>query len=87
MKRILIAAIAALSLVGCNRNAVQKVPALDLANLDTTVTPGEDFYQYATGGWQKNNPLKPEYSSFGSFNILRELNVETGQRLSRAEDC
>ncbi|MDT3356651.1 MAG: M13 family metallopeptidase [Bacteroidota bacterium] len=76
MKRILIAAIAALSLVGCNRNAVQKVPALDLANLDTTVTPGEDFYQYATGGWQKNNPLKPEYSSFGSFNILRELNVE-----------
>ena len=56
MKRILIAAIAALSLVGCNRNAVQKVPALDLANLDTTVAPGEDFYQYATGGWQKNNP-------------------------------
>ena len=76
MKRILIAALAALSIVGCNRNAAQKVPALDLANLDTTVTPGEDFYQYATGGWQKNNPLKPEYSSFGSFNILRELNVE-----------
>ncbi|MDE6711554.1 MAG: M13 family metallopeptidase, partial [Alistipes sp.] len=39
-----------------------KTPAIDLANFDTETAPEADFYQYATGGWQKNNPLKPEYS-------------------------
>ena len=32
----------------------------------------EDFYQYSTGGWQKNNPLRPEFSRYGSFDALRE---------------
>ncbi len=54
----------------------EKVPAIDLANLDTSVSPGEDFYQYSTGGWQKSHPLGPEYARFGSFDILRENNVE-----------
>ena len=47
-------------------------PALDMANLDPSVSPKEDFYQYSTGGWQKNNPLRPEFSRYGSFDALRE---------------
>ena len=47
---------------------------LDLANLDTTYSPGEDFYMYATGGWQKAHPLTPEYSRYGSFDVLQENN-------------
>ncbi len=54
----------------------EKVPAIDLSNLDMTVSPAVDFYQYSTGGWQKNNPLKPEYARFGSFDKLSEDNVE-----------
>lgn len=50
------------------------VAAIDLANLDTTVAPGADFYAYACGGWIKNHPLKPEYSRFGTFDELRENN-------------
>ena len=50
----------------------EKVPAIDLANLDPSISAKEDFYQYATGGWQKNHPLKPEYSRYGSFDVLRE---------------
>ncbi len=51
-----------------------KSPAIDPANMDLTVAPNADFYQYATGGWQAANPLKPEYSRYGSFDILRDNN-------------
>ena len=42
-----------------------KTPALDMANFDLSVAPNADFYEYATGGGQKNNPLKPEYARYG----------------------
>ncbi len=54
---------------------------LDIANLDTTVAPGTDFYQYATGGWQAANPLPPEYSRYGSFEKLAEENRKQIQSL------
>ena len=47
-------------------------PALDLTDLDTTTSPKVDFYQYATGGWQVKNPLRAEFSRYGSFDALRE---------------
>ena len=59
-------------MVSCTNN--QTTPAIDLTNLDTTVAPSEDFYQYATGGWQVKNPLKPEFARYGSFDVLRENN-------------
>ncbi|MCM1151234.1 MAG: M13 family metallopeptidase [Alistipes sp.] len=51
-----------------------KTPAIDPANFDLSVAPETDFYQYATGGWQERNPLKPEFSRYGSFDVLRENN-------------
>lgn len=42
--------------------------------MDMSVRPGDDFYQYAGGGWLKANPMKPEYSSYGVFNDLAETN-------------
>ncbi|CAM2956813.1 M13 family metallopeptidase [Legionella worsleiensis] len=44
--------------------------ALRLHWLDSTVSPGEDYYSYANGAWQKNNPIPAEYASWDSFNIL-----------------
>ena len=64
------------ALASCNapQKEVAKIAAIDLANLDTTVAAGTDFYEYACGGWIKNNPLKPEYARFGTFDQLRENN-------------
>lgn len=47
---------------------------IDVANLDTTVAPGQDFYDYACGGWIKAHPLTGEYSRFGAFEVLGEEN-------------
>ena len=52
----------------------KNTPAIDPTNLDASIAPNEDFYQYATGGWQRKNPLKPEFSRYGSFDVLRENN-------------
>ena len=76
MKKVFIIMAAALAFAACSSKDDGKVPALDMANFDTSVAPGEDFYQYATGGWQKAHPLDPQYARFGSFDMLNELNVE-----------
>ena len=71
MKKILpIAMFASAPLLGMGQNK----SGLVMKNLDKTVSPAVDFYQFATGGWQKNNPLPAAYSRFGSFDQLQEDN-------------
>jgi putative endopeptidase len=48
---------------------------LDAANFDASVTACADFYQHANGGWEKNNPIPPAYSSWGLMNELSERNL------------
>lgn len=77
--------IGALALTGCNGNKGQTngtdrkrepVPAIDLSAMDTSIRPQDDFYRYCNGNWMKNNPLKPAYSRYGSFDILRDSTLE-----------
>ena len=68
-------AVAALVTVACTNNKTME-SGIRLENLDTTVIAGDDFYQYACGGWMKNHPLTGEYSRFGTFDKLAEDNRE-----------
>ena len=76
MKRLTFILATALMMTACATNGDKQtvVPAIDINNFDESVARNDDFYQWATGGWQKNNPLKPEYSRYGSFDVLRENN-------------
>ena len=46
------------------------------ANLDESVKPGDDFWQYAVGGWLKANPLDKQHAENGAFTDLEELNKD-----------
>lgn len=49
---------------------------IDPENLDTSIDPNKDFYEYSNGSWMKNNPIPPEYSSWSSWSELRNKNNE-----------
>ena len=57
--------------VACER---KQSGGIDEANLDRSVSPNTDFYQFACGGWMKAHPLTDEYGRFGSFDLLAENN-------------
>ena len=72
-----------LILISCGQQMKQTekklTKAIDLNDLDTLTSPFDDFYQYATGGWQKNNPLPAEESRYGSFDQLAK---ETNKKIN-----
>lgn len=54
----------------------EKSKTLDPRNIDSSVKPGDNFFEYASGNWLKNNPIPDEYSRWGSFEILTEENYK-----------
>ena len=78
MKKITMAAALAVAALAADAQAPATAQGaahgVNKADMDMSVRPGDDFYQYAGGGWLKANPMKPEYSSYGVFNDLAETN-------------
>ena len=54
---------------------VKKPVFIDKSSMDLTKNPGDDFYNYASGTWIKNNPVPAKETRWGSFNLLRDFNI------------
>ncbi len=74
MKRLLTMVAFAATLSACQQNVLKTGVVKE--NFDESVRPQDDFYQYACGGWMKNNPLPAAYSRYGSFDVLRKEATE-----------
>ena len=73
MNKTFVFFISLMALTACTK---PQTTGIHLENLDTTAVAQNDFYQYACGGWMKNNPIPNEYSRFGSFDKLGLSNLE-----------
>ena len=70
-----VAAMALAMLSSCGgQTDVKNTSGINLANMDTTVAAGQDFFRYVCGGWNDAHPLTAEYSRFGTFDELAENN-------------
>lgn len=93
MKKIISFSFLAFALIGISPSAnaqkrkmkTNKMKYIYAANMNPAIRPGDDFYQYANGGWLKNNPVPASKTRWGSFDVLR---LESMERLrALAEDA
>jgi len=68
---VLLIAMITLSCSGTKKGN-ENAGGINLANLDKKAIPGNDFYEYADGGWIASHPLRPEFGRFGTFDELAE---------------
>ena len=70
---VVLAAVVMAAMSGCaGQKEAKSSSGIDLANMDTTVSAGDDFFRYACGGWNDAHPLTAEYSRYGTFDMLLE---------------
>ncbi|MCK8523374.1 M13 family metallopeptidase [Aquimarina sp. D1M17] len=82
MKKMYFLAAVAIAFASCKNEAkkesdsevaeVEKIPGIVLENMDTSVSPKDDFYNYVNGTWMKNTQIPDDRTSWGGFGVLRK---------------
>lgn len=77
--------LAGLTIASCQQkketNDTTDMKFIDRTNMDTTVSPGDNFFLYANGGWLKENEIPESETRWGTFDMLRENNMNKLQEL------
>ncbi len=81
MKKLLIGAVALLTVAACGQKDALEAPkplvsGIDVAGMDTGVRPGDDFFAYVNGTWVQNAEMPADKSRYGLFDILRDESQE-----------
>ena len=99
MRRILLTALAGTILATPASLLAQSAPAdtaasakptygtfgFDTAGMDTTVAPGDNFFDYANGGWLKATAIPSDKADYGMFTVLDDLSKLRTQEILKAE--
>jgi putative endopeptidase len=64
--------LAALLMASAMTAGAEHLGSVNKALIDSTFTPGQDFYRYVNNGWMQSHPLTDEYARYGMFNVLND---------------
>ncbi|MFT6417102.1 MAG: putative endopeptidase, partial [Dokdonia sp.] len=76
MQTLVLTTSCALAFFSCQQESketattVTQSPGIILENMDTTVSPKDDFYNYVNGSWMKNTSIPDDRSTWGGFSVL-----------------
>ncbi|GAB3562167.1 M13 family peptidase [Spirosoma luteolum] len=78
--RWVLVGLSAAALTACQKNTDTATTArttfFDKSGMDTTVSPGNDFFSYANGAWVAKTKIPDDQTGWGSFNTLYEENLQ-----------
>ncbi|MFT4780900.1 MAG: putative endopeptidase [Pseudohongiellaceae bacterium] len=75
---LVVSALGLFAFLGCKEDPkadtamVEKIPGINLDNMDTTVSPKDDFYNYVNGNWAKTTTIPDDETRWGGFGVLRK---------------
>ena len=75
---LIVSVLAVFAFTGCKEEPkeetamVEKIPGINLDNMDTSVSPKDDFYNYVNGTWAKNTQIPDDETRWGGFSVLRK---------------
>ena len=78
------AGIAITGYYSCTNSSANKAEGINLANIDSSISPSDDFFRFANGGWIKANPIPDDQVRWGNFNILRDNNKNHLKEIAEA---
>ncbi len=58
---------------------------INIENMDLSVRPGDNFYDYATRNWRRANPIPDDYTRYGTFEILHNKNLERVREIAETD--
>ena len=82
----IVAGVVAVSVVFYTSKGKDMDAGIKIENMDLSVRPGDDFYDYATRGWAEKNPIPDDYSRYGAFDVLRNTNLERVREIAENDN-